>query len=873
MDRLSYARLTLENGYWRIVIIFLCVTYFNLLFAFSSYAVLPIPTDCQSDVHGANDEPGQKDLTQFCAESGDNSPYELHTLWNWDIISLSGNNTGDGCTLYDTDSDGNANLAVCVTIEGSPATLSETRLYNCNDTKPDRCAGDVQVNICTGGSTCLMNSDCPGTETCALQFDTKCEVSQKNTDPFPAGDSYTQDTEALCWVDLDDFGIVGASAFLLDACSYASSQVNSDPSDCVILQECTDSSDCDDTNDCTIDVCNTTSGFCTHTADTGASCGGTPGVCENPDTCNNLGFCQDNGFKSGDVCRESAGVCDVEETCPGNSPDCPADGFLSSDTVCRESGGVCDLGENCTGSSALCPDDAKSTDLCRGAAGVCDIDEFCDGINNDCPQDLKSTDVCRASGGVCDIAESCDGINNSCPNDGKSTAECRAAAGICDAPESCDGVNNVCPTDGFNTGNECRASAGVCDVAENCDGTGANCPADGFNTGNECRASAGVCDVAENCDGSGASCPADGFNTGNECRASAGVCDVAENCDGTGANCPADGFNTGNECRASAGECDVAENCDGGVCPPDGLAAGGTECRASAGICDIAEQCTGTEAPCPADAFEPATTVCLASADPCNPDENCPGDGAICPPDVTVDPTVLGCVVETCRTAGFWGTHGGWEKRQSINITQEVINTGGGCIDICGEVIKTTNVNNADSAIEGLCVSVSGQIQRQLARQLIAAALNCIMTTGDGSCAGTSIETLFTECNSLCFTSNDKAVITSCIDQLDCYNNGGVYDNNYCQTGTCSDNDMPCNQNDLSRCGNPATASCAGTYGCDDEPLYNEDLGYDYEPPGPAGSSNACKKTNGNTCAVIQPGETSCNSGTKNNAYETCFPP
>src|SRR6185503_11837360 len=57
-------------------------------------AVLPVPTTCQNDVLGANDQPGQKDLTKFCAAAG-SSPYELYTKWNWDEQNISGGNTND----------------------------------------------------------------------------------------------------------------------------------------------------------------------------------------------------------------------------------------------------------------------------------------------------------------------------------------------------------------------------------------------------------------------------------------------------------------------------------------------------------------------------------------------------------------------------------------------------------------------------------------------------------------------------------------------------------------------------------------------------------------------------------------------------------
>jgi hypothetical protein len=82
-------------------------------------------------------------------------------------------------------------------------------------------------------------------------------------------------------------------------------------------------------------------------------------------------------LSSGNVCRPSAGVCDVAENCTGSSATCPANGFLSSSNVCRPSGGVCDVVENCTGSAAACPANgfASSGTVCRPSGGVCDVVE------------------------------------------------------------------------------------------------------------------------------------------------------------------------------------------------------------------------------------------------------------------------------------------------------------------------------------------------------------------------------------------------------------------------------------------------------------------------------------------------------------------
>ncbi len=51
----------------------------------------------------------------------------------------------------------------------------------------------------------------------------------------------------------------------------------------------------------------------------------------------------------GTQCRASAGICDVAETCPGNSATCPGNGFQPASVTCRPTAGVCDVAENLSG--------------------------------------------------------------------------------------------------------------------------------------------------------------------------------------------------------------------------------------------------------------------------------------------------------------------------------------------------------------------------------------------------------------------------------------------------------------------------------------------------------------------------------------------
>ena len=165
-----------------------------------------------NDENGADDQPGQKDLSSQGV--GSNGPGDLWTRWQWDVTSLSGGNTGDACSLFDTDMDNKVNAAVCVTIAGNPAAQAtgSPRVYNCGDGKVDRCTSTY-------------------TQLPAAQVDTVCATNVNATDPFHAGQ---KDTEAVCHIDLGDVGGVG-TANLVNTCSYPSQEPTSAPSDCVLI--------------------------------------------------------------------------------------------------------------------------------------------------------------------------------------------------------------------------------------------------------------------------------------------------------------------------------------------------------------------------------------------------------------------------------------------------------------------------------------------------------------------------------------------------------------------------------------------------------------------------------------------------------------
>jgi hypothetical protein len=175
----------------------------------------------QQDQGGANDVPGQKDLTIQGTNTSD-MPTAINVLWNWDDTSVGGGNTLDGCALFDTDTAGaglgNADAAFCATVgnlsnSNHTLVLQSTTLYTCGDTRNDRCSSQIAVVSPVSAGTVCGGLD-----------------ANSNTNPFTGGNP---DTRIFCTVVLGD--IDATNAVLLNTCSYPSQQPNSDPSDCVLI--------------------------------------------------------------------------------------------------------------------------------------------------------------------------------------------------------------------------------------------------------------------------------------------------------------------------------------------------------------------------------------------------------------------------------------------------------------------------------------------------------------------------------------------------------------------------------------------------------------------------------------------------------------
>lgn len=205
----------LGNGF--LALLFIAVQFVAVATPFINSSVVEAAPVCTIDTAGPNDPSGdgQKDLTRLCVDYA-GVPTTISTTWNWDETSIPGGNTLDACNLFDTNNNGYADYAVCVTAgnSGGSLVIQATTTYSCSDSKIDRCASPSSV-VSNGGTTCTVTANV-------------------SSDPFPAGDNSPNDTQGSCAISLAAVG--GSATTLIDVCSYPSASPTSVPSDCVIAR-------------------------------------------------------------------------------------------------------------------------------------------------------------------------------------------------------------------------------------------------------------------------------------------------------------------------------------------------------------------------------------------------------------------------------------------------------------------------------------------------------------------------------------------------------------------------------------------------------------------------------------------------------------
>ena len=251
---------------------------------------------------------------------------------------------------------------------------------------------------------------------------------------------------------------------------------------------------CNDGNACTTDACNTSTGCVHANVAQGTPCGSASDTsCDNPDTCDGSGVCQNNHEANGTSCSDGV-YCNGAETCQGGvcAHGVPVPACCDQNSDCNNND-VCDGVESCVnhtcdlGTPLDCDDsNACTDDSCNSGTGCVNTP---DDANSCSDGDACTIDTCHA--GVCTSAADAsdrdgDGTpdcSDGCPEDPAKTSGgacgCGVAEGSCGgqspvgggggggAPPLCT-TDTECDDDVFCNGLEvctasgCRAGADPC---------------------------------------------------------------------------------------------------------------------------------------------------------------------------------------------------------------------------------------------------------------------------------------------------------------------------------------------------------------------------------------------------------------------------
>ncbi len=222
--------------------------------------------------------------------------------------------------------------------------------------------------------------------------------------------------------------------------------------------ECQFTSDCGFCEKCSSNVCvnQTSSEDLKNQCDSGLCASG---------YCNGAGACYFNSSTT--VCRASAGDCDIEEKCTGNSPLCPTNLFNASGTDC----GTC---AECDGLGSCIYDGTQHGDcgFCQQCTALFICGYQTDGIDikNECPAVACDGNSCNGAGNCQDVTaesgylctEDChDCVSGTCThmtenNDGNCNAECNyCSVGNCVNRNQCDATECI-------SGKYCDTGGGSC---------------------------------------------------------------------------------------------------------------------------------------------------------------------------------------------------------------------------------------------------------------------------------------------------------------------------------------------------------------------------------------------------------------------------
>ena len=204
-----------------------------------------------TDAQGANDVPGQVDLTQFGRDDSDASQFKL--FWNWDAVGFT-SQTGDACALFDYNGNGNIDAAVCSEIHNGTGWSAQNPVITQTVTPPNHgfAGGPPYVFTCSDAKNdrCAQPSDALSYTSSDVQAGVLGTLAASppanlvtDTDPFGAsavngpGEAYPNDSTLAIDISKSYLGgLLSGSPTLVNVCSYpsAGNGGNNNPFDCIV---------------------------------------------------------------------------------------------------------------------------------------------------------------------------------------------------------------------------------------------------------------------------------------------------------------------------------------------------------------------------------------------------------------------------------------------------------------------------------------------------------------------------------------------------------------------------------------------------------------------------------------------------------------
>src|SRR6266403_1330011 len=476
---------------------------------------------CLLDTGGADDiKSSQKDLNEFCQSAGNDgglggcTSSDANITWTWDDTGWTGGNTGDACALYDTDGDGKANFALCVTVQSDPAVQSSgsPRFYSCDNSKELNCGGPTQITAASSCAVSIVADAFTG--------------AHGNGNVCNGTNCSTNDAQAQCCVKRGDFPI-GTTPELIDVCSYSSSSASSSPTECIKAVLCTQDSDCSALND----ACNT--GTCATDGLT-KSCVATPKTdgtsCDDGNACTESDSCQSG------ICAGNSVTCTASDQCHDAGTCDPQTGTCSNPA--KPSGTSCSDGNACTGADANDGDYCDADGQCvPGAPVLCTASDQCHDAGTCDPQTGTCSDPAKPSGTSCSDGNACSGADGGdrCDANGQCVP---GAAVVCSAPDQCHDAGTCNPQTGACS-HPAKPSGTSCSDGDACTGAGTD-GGDHCDANGQCLPGpAVVCTAPDQCHDAGTCNPQTGTcshpakSSGAPCS-DGDACTLADTCDGAG---------------------------------------------------------------------------------------------------------------------------------------------------------------------------------------------------------------------------------------------------------------------------------------------------------------------------------------------------